>query len=272
MTVTVSVLCSVRNGGDVLESAISSVLQQSHKDITLLIVNDASVDKTTDVLDRYAARDSRVKILTNSVSKGLTRSLNMALALVDTPWVARIDHDDLWHTKKLEKQLLYLKSHPHIGLLGTAYQELHSDVSGQLIDAILPLCQTDEEIRKALYQFNPFFHSSIMVKRELIQKVGGYNEQFVYAQDYELWVRLLSLTKAAILPEILCYRRVGAENISIRKERSQRRNALRSKLLWTKLNGYQKILLPAVVRDLAVIVTPKMIKSVIRKKLHSRTG
>jgi hypothetical protein len=132
----------------------------------------------------------------------------------------------------------------------------------------MPLCQTDKEIREALYRFNPFFHSSIVARLEFINELGGYNERFVYAQDYELWVRLLHRTQAANLAETLCFRRTGDKNISVRKERAQRLNALKAKILWARLNGFKKEILPPVLRDLAVVLAPNAIKKFVRRGLR----
>lgn len=250
-----------------MSEALSSVLQQSYQDIRLIVVDDSSVDQTRLVLNDFASSDSRVIVLSNNCSLGLTKSLNKALDVAVTPWIARIDHDDVWHPEKLSRQMNFLASNPEIDLLGTAYKEMDED-GGNLRNAVLPLCRTDKEIRKALYQFNPFFHSSIVARRDIVQELGGYNERFVYAQDYELWVRLLHRTQAAILPVVLCYRRVGDDNISVRKERTQRFNALKAKILWARLNGVKKdVFLPAL-RDISVVLAPDTVKKLVRCRLH----
>ena len=265
---SISVLCSVRNGEEFLYEALSSVLRQTFKDICLIVVDDSSEDQTSQILKDLVSTDKRINVISNSHCLGLTRSLNKALATVATPWVARIDHDDVWHPEKLARQMEFLSNNPDIGFLGTAYREMDAD-GCNLRDSVLPVCQTDNEIRRALYRFNPFFHSSIMIDRKLVQGVGGYNERFLYAQDYELWVRLMNHTQAAILPEILCYRRMGEGNISVRKERAQRLNALKAKVLWARLNGFRIDLLGPLMRDLVVLMSPDSFKKVVRSRLRS---
>ncbi len=263
----ISIILVTRNGSAYLKFALDSIAYQTWSDFKLLIVDDASEDSTPRIISYYKNLDERIETMRNDFCIGLTRSLNRAIMLVDSPWIARIDDDDTWHPEKLSKQMEFLASNPKVGLLGTAYQEMDEDGSN-LRNSVLPLCQTDKEIREALYRFNPFFHSSIVARREIVQELGGYNERFVCAQDYELWVRLLHRTQAANLAEILCYRRMGDNNISVRRERAQRLNALKAKILWARLNGVKGEMLPPVLRDLAVILAPSAVKKLVRWSLR----
>lgn len=264
----VSVLLAVRNGLPYVENAIASVLGQTMTSIELIVIDDGSEDGTGALLDDLAGRDGRLHVLRNPHSIGLTRSLNLALQAARGSYIARIDHDDLWLEQKLALQLDYLERNPQIGLLATAYRE--DDLAGRWTRIpLLPMCRTDVEIRTALYRFNPFFHSSILIRRGLLIALGGYDESYRYAQDYELWTRLLTCTQAATLPDVLCVRRVGNSNISYRKERAQRFNALRAKLAWARRNGFSRLLLLPLLRDLAVIFAPGRFKLAVRSRLHA---
>jgi len=265
----VTVILAVRNGGTQLRRAMDSVLQQSRSDLCLLVVDDASDDTTASILREYAETDGRVRVLRNQCTMGLTRSLNRAVAEVRTDWVARIDHDDTWCREKLERQLAFADRSPHVGLLGTAYREVES-TGGRSREPVVPLLTTDEAIRGALYQFNPLFHSSILVRSDLLRQVGGYNEGFRYAQDYELWTRIATLTRMAILPDVLCYRGIDRGNISIRKERSQRLNGLRAKWAWARTNGFRTALIKPVVRDVVIMLAPMAVKKVMRNRMQRK--
>jgi len=81
----VTVLMSVNNGEAYLAEAVESILGQTFSDFIFLILDDASTDSTPDILKRYAAQDSRVKIITNEKKLGLTASLNKGLSHIDTP-------------------------------------------------------------------------------------------------------------------------------------------------------------------------------------------
>lgn len=269
--IRVSVLIAVRNGIPYIKEAIDSVLAQTMRSLELIVIDDGSTDGTSDLLEQLARRDNWLRILHNPVSLGLTRCLNLALGSASGKYIARIDHDDLWLDEKLAKQTSYLDLHPEVGLLGTAYRE--EDIGGSWSRMpLLPLCQTDFDIRAALYCFNPFFHSSILIRRDLLNSLGGYDEGYRYSQDYALWVQALRHTQAATLPEVLCLRRVGEDNISFRKERIQRFNALRSKLTWAKHNGFSSRMLVPLLRDLTIILSPWWFRSTVRTHLHESTA
>lgn len=270
-TVSVSILLSVRNGLPYLTEAVASVLAQCGPSLELIVIDDGSNDGSGAWLDTLSAQDGRVRVVHNNVPLGLTRCLNLALGYAIGKYVARIDHDDLWLDKKLAKQTSYLDLHPEVGLLGTTYRE--EDIGGCWSRRpLLPLCHTDADIRAALYCFNPFFHSSILIRRDLLTSLGGYDERYRYSQDYALWVQVLRQTQAAILPEVLCLRRVGEDNISFRKERAQRFNALRAKLTWAKHNGFSSRILIPLLRDLTIIVAPDWFKSTVRARLRGSTA
>jgi len=260
---TVSVLLCTYNDIYTLESAVNSVLAQTYGDFEFVIVNDASTDATQDVLDKFAKKDSRIAVYLNSENIGLTSSLNRGLSHCGCEYVARIDADDLWHKDKLQRQMGYIKEHPECALLGTAYEEI--DASGLRIGAATVSLFTDnEQLKNAMVKFNPFFHSSVIVKRSLLVFLNGYNEAFRYAQDYNLWVRIAENNTVANLPEILAYRRITADNISVKKERLQRVSALKSKILAIKLLGGGSLQYKYLLGDFAVIISPASLVSLAR--------
>lgn len=265
---TVSVLLAVRNGERTIAEAVESVFSQTALDtIEVIIIDDGSTDRTRNILERIPCQNASFILLQNKFCQGLTKSLNQALSKARGRYIARIDHDDVWHPEKISQQLSYVENHPEVGILGTAYFDMDED-GGNMRAPEIPICYTDLEIRKALYKANPFFHSSILARTDLVRSIGGYDESFLVAQDYDLWVRLLGLTKGAILPEVLCYRRIGRGNISVKKERRQRINALRAKARWVKENGMDVTMIVPAMRDLAIIALPAYMKKIVRKRLH----
>lgn len=264
MQLDVSVLLGVRDGMPSLMQAVESVLNQVGPSLELIIVDDGSSDETCGYLESLKRRDSRVLVLRNNVSKGLTKCLNQALRFAKGSFIARIDHDDLWLQGKLCSQVNAINQDATLVLVATGYCE--EDLAGRWSRRQqLPVCETDHDIRNALYRFNPLLHSSILVRRSVIFELGGYNERFRVAQDYELWTRVLSVGKAMTLANVLCVRRLGDNNISIRREREQRLNALRAKFSWAKTNGFSYQLLVPALRDLAVILAPQALKAALRK-------
>ncbi len=265
--VDASVLMAVRNGMPHLAKAVTSVLNQTGPTLELIIIDDGSTDAGVCWLADFSEKDDRVRIIRNDESRGLTCSLNQALRVARGRYIARIDHDDFWLPGKLARQLEVFEQNAELVLVATAYREEDLDNCWQR-PSILPASVTDIEIRQTLYCFNPFFHSSIMFRREVIDRIGGYNENYRFAQDYEMWTRILTCGRGHTIPDVLCVRRVGEENISIRKERAQRFNALRAKFAWCSRNGLSWRVITPALRDLLIVFLPGSIKTMVRARLH----
>jgi len=249
------------NAKQTVSIAINSVLKQSSKNFQFIIINDASTDNTLEILQSF--KDKRISIYSNDKNIGLTRSLNRGLKYCSGTYVARIDADDIWHKDKLAKQIKYLETHPDCALLGTAYQRI--DVNGAYLgEATIPILSSENLIQNAIVKFNPFFHSSVIFRRDACMQLGGYNEFYRYAQDYNLWVRFIAKYSIANLPEILAFQRITQENISFKKERQQRWYALKSKLLAIKLLKLSVLHYYYLLNDIAIIILPTSLVKLIR--------
>ena len=200
----VSVIMSVYNGEKYLQEAIESILNQTFENFEFIIVNDAATDKTKEILECYKEKDSRIRIITNTVNIGLTKSLNKIIKRASGVYLARMDADDIALPQRLEKQVDFLRVHPEVGLLGTSSFEINK--KGDIINKKkIPVL--DSDIRFALIKSNPFFHSSVMMRKAILEKAGGYDKNIEISQDYELWFRIAKETKMANLDEFLMKRR-----------------------------------------------------------------
>ena len=217
----VSVLMSVYDGAPFVAQAVASVLAQTDPDLELIVVDDGSTDATPALLAGIA--DPRLRVQRQSRT-GLTRALNRALGLARAPLIARLDADDLALPERLARQRAFLAAHPEVGLLGTAARE--EDPSGAPVRVVRPP-EDDGALRRALIRANPFVHSSVMLRRELLVRAGGYDETLAVAQDYELWMRLAGLTRLANLTEVLVVRRLGERRVSIEREEDRLRTEAR---------------------------------------------
>lgn len=203
--VKISVLLPVYNGEIYLRDAIDSILCQTFKDFELVIIDDGSDDNTPKILADYLLKDSRIRVFTNEINVGIEKSLNKGFFLTQGEYFARQDSDDISDCNRLMKQLCYLESHSEIGAIGTAV-ELIDSLGNKLGESRPPV---DHESLELLFLFNNFMHhSTLMARRELIQKVGGYDETKVRAEDYDLWWRLSRQSRLANLPELLLKRRI----------------------------------------------------------------
>ena len=211
----VSVIMSVHNGERYLHSAIASILNQSFRDFEFIIVDDASTDSTSKIINQYA--DNRIRVICNKTNIGLTRSLNKALKTAEGKYIARMDCDDISFPRRLEKQVKFLNANEDIYLISCGYREFGKRFGRNQIR------MREEEI-KAQYLFGSVLpHSGFMFRMELVNKYHiFYNDKMKYAQDYDFQVRVSSRFHIACLPEILMYYRISEEQISVRKSSEQR--------------------------------------------------
>jgi glycosyltransferase involved in cell wall biosynthesis len=207
----VSVVMSVYNGEKYLREAVDSVLGQTFRGFEFIIVDDGSTDRTWAVLQSYD--DPRIVPLRNEENIGLTQSLNKALAVASGEYIARMDADDVSLPERLEKQVAYLDAHPEVGLLGT-WVEIMGERGERL--SVLRRPMDPPFIKWSLLFDNYLFHSTVMYRRSLVEKLGGYNTSR-YAQDYDLWSRMSFETQIAKLPEALVRWRRHTAGITAQK-------------------------------------------------------
>ena len=220
----VSVVMAVYNGEPWIGDALASILTQSLRDLELIVVDDGSTDDTP---RRLAAVDDRRLTVLQQPRSGQTPALNRGLRAARAPLVARIDADDVALPDRLARQSTFMATHPEVGLLGTAAREMLP--SGAVIRTLVPPCD-HREIRRALMRANPFIHSSVMFRRALVQRVGGYDESFAVAQDYDLWLRMSRVTRLANLSEPLVLRRLAPGRLSSARDSTRLRDEVVAKL------------------------------------------
>lgn len=210
MTPPISVIMPVRDGARWLGEAIASIQDQTLSDFELIIVDDGSADETPRIIGEHAKTDPRIRAMRQE-RLGLVAALNRGLAESRGWLIARLDADDRAHPQRLQRQSEYLERHPEIGLLGTWADKI--DEQGSVTGSLKPTTQPDE-LAALLTRTNPFLHSSIMLRKSLLQDVGFYRPAFQGAEDYDLWLRLSEVTKIANLPECLLQYRVHPASVT----------------------------------------------------------
>jgi glycosyltransferase involved in cell wall biosynthesis len=212
----VSVLLAVFNGEAHVAEAVESILGQTLADLELIVVDDGSTDATPGILARYD--DPRLVVARNPENLGLTRSLNRALELARGEYVARQDADDRSFPERLERQVSFLEAETGVAACGT-WAGLWAN--GRFVRTVCPPGQP-HEIARVLPTANQFVHGTLVFRRSALEALGGYREQFRYAQDYDLLLRAGERFPLANVEEELYELRLHAESLSLRRlERQQ---------------------------------------------------
>jgi glycosyltransferase involved in cell wall biosynthesis len=261
MTPAVSVLMSVHDGAPLVAAAVASVLAQTAGDLELIVVDDGSTDATPDLL--AAVRDPRLRVLRQERT-GLTRALNAGLARAVAPLVARLDADDIALPERLERQCAFLAREPAVGLLGTAAREI--DSRGALVRIVRPPLD-DAALRHALIRANPFVHSSVMVRRALVERAGGYDATLPVAQDYDLWMRLARVARLANLADVLVVRTLGERRVSVEREDDRLRAETRVRWRAVREGAYPPWCALFAVRPALALALPRPLRRLVRAAL-----
>jgi glycosyltransferase involved in cell wall biosynthesis len=192
----VSVLLPVYNGSRWLATAVSSVLAQTHANLELIILDDASTDGSLPLARSLAKKDRRIKVVAKKHS-GLSDTLNRGLRLAKGSWIARIDQDDLWLPEKLSEQIDQLLREPDLVLLGTSCVEI--DAEGREVRRHRYASQHDALMADMLEMRRTIPHSSVVFSREKALALGGYKLSLLSVQDKDLWLNLAAVGRLACM-------------------------------------------------------------------------
>jgi len=220
-TPAVSVVLPAYNVEDYIDEAVHSILAQTFTDLELIIVNDASTDRTPNKLRALDA--PQVKIITNAGNLGIPKTRNIGTAQARGKYIAVQDGDDFSLPTRLAEQVAHMEANPEIALLGTARLRMNANgdidrASGRLLSTRPVAASADgKSVRPAfddLLHANHFVHGSVMMRKSVFYEVGGYDEAFALYEDYDLWLRIAKRYEAANLLEPLYALRSHAASVT----------------------------------------------------------
>lgn len=178
-----SLIMSTYNHEKSLSQSINSILSQTYEDFEFLILNDCSTDGTKSVLDKFKKKDSRIKVFNNYKNLGLTKSLNLLIKESKGNLIFRQDSDDISLPNRLLKQVSLLR-HPKNHACVTRAVNSHTLKK-------IPNMSYNFPYKFVMNYKNPFIHGTLGIKKEVLYDVGLYDEKFYYAQDYQLYKKLI---------------------------------------------------------------------------------
>jgi GT2 family glycosyltransferase len=220
----VSVVMPVYNGEKYLHEAIESILTQTFRDFEFIVIDDGSTDGTSAILAQYQKMDRRIRVACNPENQGQPASLNKGCHLAKGKYIARMDADDVSLAERLERQVEYIEAHPEIGVLGTWIERI--DEKGTRRER-LRMPTRPALIGWSLVFGNCIAAPSVMIRRDLVERLGFFRSEARDAEDYDLWARAISVTRIVNLPQILVQYRSHEESVSSRHSESQEQTALR---------------------------------------------
>lgn len=214
-----------------IDEAMASLVGQTLLDFEIIAVDDGSVDGTLLRLEFWAQREPRLTLIPTGHG-GIIQALNAGIPHCRAPFVARMDADDWSHPKRLEKQVACLRSRPDLAAVGCLVEGYPvGQVRGgfrRYIEWLNGLVGPDD-IAREIFIESPLVHPSVMLRREWLMKVGGY-EDHGWPEDYDLWLRMhLEGARFAKVPEIFFKWREHPGRLTRTDSRYSVKNFLRAK-------------------------------------------
>ncbi len=213
----VSVVVVACNVDRFLSEAIESILSQTLRDFEFIIVDFGSTDNSRSIAAKYAALDDRIRFRTIP-SCSLPEARNAGSCLAKGRYIAVMDADDIALPNRLELETGFMENHPEVGFLGGAVEWI--DVHGHSI-GIHQYPSEDQELRSILLTYCPFWHPTLMVRRDAFLAVGGYRKAFIFAHDYDLELRISDQFKCANLHQVLLKYRVHPSQVGFARQGQQ---------------------------------------------------
>jgi glycosyltransferase involved in cell wall biosynthesis len=210
----VSVIMPVYNGEQFLAESVESVLRQTFKDFELICINDGSTDRSQDIIDSFS--DSRLKSIVQK-NAGPPHARNTGIKSSKGNYLAFLDCDDVWLPFSLEKRLNYLSCsnerfmvHSDAILINESGKNLAGSIRTRNGESPF----SGKCFRRLFLEGSNMLTSSVIIKKELFQHIGLFDESFFRAQDYDLWMRISYHYPISFLNEPLVKYRVHSNNIS----------------------------------------------------------
>ena len=216
----VSVVMPVYNCEKYVGKAIESILNQTFGDFEFIIIDDGSVDGSADILARYQQIDSRIQLY-HQENQGIDSSRNRGCGLARGKYIAVMDSDDISLPERFAKEVSYMETHPEIGVLGSWSQVIDGD--DRVLRGRNVRSPTSPRVMGWFLLFTSCVdHSSVMMRRELVEKLGFYQ-----MMDYDLYARANNITQIANLPGVLLQYRVWEGNDTKRNLQTNTQNVVK---------------------------------------------
>ena len=266
----VSIIMGIYNCEKTLSSAIESLLSQTYDNWELIMCDDGSSDGTYEIANRYKKKySSKIILIKNESNKGLNYTLNRCLEMAKSEYIARMDGDDISLPTRLEREVLFLDSHPEYAIVSTPI--IYFDENGEWGRG----SNVGEPKKESIAISTPFCHAPCMVRKEAYERVGGYtvDPKLLRMEDYDLWIKMYACCfKGFNLSEHL-YMMRDDRNATIRRAYKYRINEARVRIKAIKLLDLKKVYYIYVLRPLFVGLLPTKLyefvhKKNIQRKLH----
>lgn len=221
----VSIVLPCYNGADHLAASIESCIAQTYSNWELIIVNDCSKDNSLEIMKAYESKDSRIRVIDNEKNLKLPGALNRGFSETKGLYLTWTSHDNRMAPTMIEEMVSYFDAHPGIGLVTANYAAFSLTTGEQLYEVSMP------DPQRNLPRFNTICYA-FMYRREVLDKIGGYDESLFLIEDYEYWVRIWLHFPIGKIDKVLYYTGVGNTTLTMSRKKEVAKKLLEVRLLY----------------------------------------
>ncbi len=205
----VSVVMSVYNGQEYLRESIDSLLNQTYRNLEIIIINDGSIDFSRGIMASYINKG--IVFINRKENLGLTKSLNQGLSLAKGDFIARQDVGDISHKSRIKEQVDFLEQNKEVSILGTGIEWFDYRYT---LKRFVYSSNPDDIKSQLLSFFNPVPHSTLMMRKAVAEKLNRYNDYFVLSQDYDFLLRAYEVFRISSLQRPLVKLRFDSNSLT----------------------------------------------------------
>lgn len=248
---------------DYLRASIESILNQTFKDIEIIIVDDCGKNDLDSITEEY--KDKRIRVIKNNKNIGLVESLNKAITASKADILARMDTDDIADENRLEEQYNFMINHEEYSVVGTLANEFSKNSTTGVLG------KPGEKTAKSLAYGDSIIHPSVMMRKKDIQSVGGY-KNYKRAEDLSLWFELVMKGfRLFVIDRVLLNYRVNEEDYSKRKFKT-RGGEIKARLHYYYLTKAPVLAYLVIVKSIISSILPTRIVAFFRRKIILKSG
>ncbi len=207
----ISVIIPFKNTEKYIEEALLSVLNQTYKNIEIILINDHSSDNSLNIIKKH--KDKRIKIITLNETSGVANARNEGIKIAKGDYISFIDSDDIWEKTKLEKQIKFINDRPFVF---SSYYYMKNNKTKPII--VPKKMSYNDYIKNTI-----ILTSTVMLNMKILNKQDIYMPDIYMGEDAALWLRLLKMSDAYAIEEPLAYYRARKDSLSSNKFKAVKR-------------------------------------------------
>lgn len=233
----VSIIIPVYNCEKYVERAIRSIMNQTYENMEIIITDDCSTDRSYEILKSLADEDRRIVLKRNETNLKIVKTLNNMIDISNGKYIGRMDADDISNELRIQEQVRFLEENENIALCGVSAYLINEN---EKVIGYSNLPDTSDQVDIVKRFINPFYHPTVLVRAE-VYKNNKYDINYQYAEDYELWLRILKTYKGVNLQQYLFSYRILKSSISHVSETAIKQKQLVESLQDFKMTDLKKI-------------------------------